>query len=327
MLLTTAGCTNHAKPGSDDGISPAAHAYLTKALDTMQKHSLLRHRIDWPALRAKALTQAHGARKPADTYRAIEGALASLGDQHSHFWEPDEAKDRYGFSATAFDGLEGRVLKGGPGYISLPGVEGSDKTYDAYVRQGRSALAKADRNGACGWVVDLRSDTGGSMDPMFAVVGPILGDGNVGMFVDADGRKKGVWSVRHGDFFMDGTPIGWAGDRPLSGPTPPVAVLTGKQTASAGEAVTVAFRGRPHTRSFGEPTYGVPTGNSPYRLSDGAVIVLTEVKEADRTGRTYDTSIPPDQEIVNDPRPVARHRDETLDTATKWLLRQTACQQ
>lgn len=84
------------------------------------------------------------------------------------------------------------------------------------------------------------------------------------------------------------------------------------RTASAGEAVVVAFRGRPDTRFFGEQTYGVPTGNEPYHLSVGAVLVLTQVKDADRTGRAYDAPIPPDVEIVNDPRPVARNRDEVL---------------
>ncbi|MFJ8555082.1 S41 family peptidase [Streptomyces sp. NPDC093676] len=103
------------------------------------------------------------------------------------------------------------------------------------------------------------------------------------------------------------------------------AVLTGKRTASSGEAVVVAFRGRPQTRFFGEQTSGVPTGNEMYRLSDGAMLVLTEVKDADRTGRAYDAPIPPDVEIVKDPRPVARNQDEVLQAAQSWLLKQAAC--
>ncbi|MBW8706929.1 hypothetical protein MBT84_45595 [Streptomyces sp. MBT84] len=173
-------------------------------------------------------------------------------------------------------------------------------------------------------MVDLRADTGGNMWPMLAVVGPILGDGEVGAFVDADGNNS-VWSIKHGSPYADGKPAGWSDGRPLAGSAPPVAVLTGKRTASAGEAVVVAFRGRPHTRFFGEQTFGVPTGNKPYRLSDGAVLILTEVKDADRTGRAYDAPIPPDEEIVKDPRPVARNRDEVLQAARNWLHGQAAC--
>src|SRR5260370_17578773 len=43
-----------------------------------------------------------------------------------------------------------------------------------------------------------------------------------------------------------------------------VAVLTGPQTASSGEAVTMAFRGRPHTPPFGQPPPASSTANSAY---------------------------------------------------------------
>ncbi|RMB80623.1 S41 family peptidase [Streptomyces shenzhenensis] len=305
-------------------MSPSARAYLSRSLDIMEKHSLLRHEVDWADVRSKAYVRARGARNAADTYGAIELALHLLGDGHSVFWEPDEAKDRLGASAGEFDCLEGRSLKSGVGYVSLPGVQGSQEAYDQYGRQGRSAVAKADEAGACGWVVDLRSGTAGNMWPMLAVVGPILGDGEVGAFVDADGGRT-VWSIRHSSPYLDGVSAGWGEGRPLARSGPPGAVLTGKRTASAGEAVVVAFRGRPGTRFFGERTSGLPTANEGHRLADGAVLVLTGAKHADRTGRAYDAPIPPDVEIVKDPRPVARHRDEVLQTAESWLLDQAAC--
>lgn len=324
VAVVVAGCTSRSSEPAAAEMSPSARAYLSKSLDIMEKHSLLRHEVDWADVRSKAYVRARGAQNAADTYGAIELALRSLGDGHSVFWEPDEAKDRLGASAGEFDGLKGRSLKSGVGYVSLPGVQGSQEAYDQYVRQGRNAVAKADEAGACGWVVDLRSDTGGNMWPMLAVVGPILGDGKVGAFVDADGGRT-VWSIRHSSPYLDGESAGWGGGRPLARSGPPVAVLTGKRTASAGEAVVVAFRGRPDTRFFGERTSGVPTANEAYRLSDGAVLVLTGAKDADRTGRAYDAPIPPDVEIVKDPRPVARHRDEVLQTAENWLLEQAAC--
>src|SRR5438093_4023326 len=80
---------------------------------------------------------------------------------------------------------------------------------------------------------------------------------------------------------------------------PPVAVLTNGNTASAGEAVAISFRGRPSTRSFGSPTYGVPTANTFMKLSDGASILVTTAREADRTGRVYgiDEKLQPDQQV------------------------------
>ncbi len=305
-------------------MAPAARTYLSKALSIMEEHSLLRHQVNWSDLRSEAFAQARGAQKPADTYGAIASALEALGDRHSTFWNPSQARKAMDTSPSSFDGLEGRLLKNGIGYVSLPGVDGSPKTYDAYIRQGREAVTKANGAGACGWVVDLRQETGGGMWPVLAVVGPILGDGTVGMFVDADG-KRSEWKIQNGVPFLDGKPQGGDATRPLGNGRLPVAVLTGRRTASAGEAIAVAFRGRQDTRFFGEPTSGVPTGNDAHRLSDGAMLILTEVKDADRTGRTYDKAIPPDDEVIKDPRPSARQEDAVLDAAHSWLLKQDAC--
>ncbi|MHB9864194.1 S41 family peptidase [Streptomyces sp. YIM S03343] len=209
------------------------------------------------------------------------------------------------------------------GYLSLPTVQGSDATYVRYVREGREAVAKDDRPGACGWVVDLRHNQGGNNWPMLAVAGPILGDGKVGMFVDPDGKTY-PWTIHHGSPRQNGKPYNWGDSTPVTNAHAPVAVLTDGRTASAGEAVAVAFRGRPRTRSFGEDTFGVPTGNNDHGLSDGAVLKLTELKDADRTGRSYDAPIPPDEEI-----PTMGLRlgaaDQVLEAAKNWLLKQAGC--
>lgn len=162
------------------------------------------------------------------------------------------------------------------------------------------------------------------MWPMLAVVGPLLGEGKVGMFRGADGGTS-LWSIEHGAPYRDGESAGWDDGRARAGSDPPVAVLTGSRTASAGEAIVVAFRGRSGTRFFGGPTGGVPTGNKAHRLSDGAMLILTEVESADRTGRTYNTAISPDEEIGVGPRPVGDRGDGALEAARGWLLRQAAC--
>lgn len=324
VLALASGCSRHADKAPDDQISPRARAYLTAALDLIQKRALRRGEVDWPEVRRTAFARAAGARKPSGTYPAIEGALGALGDGHSRFLSPAAAKKLLGTSLDTIPGLVAKRLRGGPGYVALPGVQGSTHTYDTYVRQGRGAVAAADRKGACGWVVDLRGNKGGSMYPMFAVIAAILGDGNVGAFVGADGKRT-VWTVKDRNLKAGANRPLWPAAKPLSRTHPAVAVLTDGRTASAGEAVTVAFRGRPATRSFGMRTFGTPTGNSPHRLSDGAELVLTEVKEADRTGRTYDGPIPPDEEFLVEPKDIGTSRDRALEAATRWLGKQPDC--
>ncbi|WP_329324602.1 S41 family peptidase [Streptomyces luteogriseus] len=288
----------------------------------MEENALRRDDVDWAQIRRTAFTDAGSARRPADTYPAIEAAVSSLGDGHSTFYNPKEVKERFGDKQVR-EPVEGRALPGRVGYLSLPGVTGSEKIYQQVVREGRDAVAKANRPNACGWVIDLRRNRGGNMWPMLAVVGPILGDGDVGSFVDADGKKT-VWSIEKGSPRLDGKSTGWGASPPVGGGSAPVAVLTSRSTASSGEAVAVAFRGRPDTRSFGEDTTGVPTGNAQHRLSDGAILNLTEVMDADRTGRAYDSPIPPD-EVVVDALGRGRSGKTVLGAATEWLSEQSGC--
>ena len=84
-----------------------------------------------------------------------------------------------------------------------------------------------------------------------------------------------------------------------------MAVLTGRMTCSSGEAIATAFRGRPDTRSFGLETCGLPTANDEFPLSDGAWILLTVSRFADRTGVVYSGPIAP-HEVVNPPETSAR---------------------
>ncbi|MFF4533526.1 hypothetical protein ACFY1P_30150 [Streptomyces sp. NPDC001407] len=74
------------------------------------------------------------------------------------------------------------------------------------------------------------------------------------------------------------------------------------------------------TRGFGRPTAGVPTGNATYNVADGALIALTEAREADRTGRVHDGPIAPDEGV---PEATSRTlQDRTLDAAVRWLAAQ-----
>ncbi|MEU0083628.1 methyltransferase domain-containing protein [Streptomyces sp. NPDC006274] len=222
-------------------MSAGAESYLSTALDIMEKRSLVRRTVDWEQVRSEAFSRADGAQKPADTYGAITSAVNSLHDGHSSFFAPEQAK-RLEAPVTTFDDLRGRSLEGRFGYVSLPGVQGSEQSYEEYVQRGRRAVVEADRSQACGWVVDLRRNRGGNMWPMLAVVAPILGDGKVGAFVDADGGRT-MWTIEDGSPRYDGESVGWPGGEAVTAGDPPVAVLTSGATGSAGEAVAVAFAG------------------------------------------------------------------------------------
>ena len=219
--------------------------------------------------------------------------------------------------------VRGRRLPGNIGYIAIPPL-GATPVYSYYAGIMQQIIRDVDQPPACGWVVDLQGNTGGSFFPMLAGIGPLLGEGVVGSATGPDGSQ--TWSYHDGQaLFAD--MVGWQVEQPyrLQQPNPPVAILTDAQTASAGEAVLVTFRGRPNTRSFGEATYGVPTGNVPVELSDGALLVLTEFRDVDRTGQAYDGPIPPDVPVTSS-RPLrGTDKDVVMEAGVAWLTQQPAC--
>ena len=149
------------------------------------------------------------------------------------------------------------------------------------------------------------------MWPMLAGVGPVLGEGTAGHFIDAAGAAS-VWAYRDGMSWLAGVPLERA-DAPyrLRRESPRVAVLQDAGTASSGEAIVIAFRQRPDTRFFGTPTCGLSTANQSFPMSDGAILGLTVSVMADRTRVPYGAQVVPD-EVVADP-------GEAEQRAVAWL--------
>src|SRR4051812_15802719 len=51
------------------------------------------------------------------------------------------------------------------------------------IRRIQQQIKELETHAPCGWIVDIRGNRGGSMWPMLAGVGPILGEGLVGEFI------------------------------------------------------------------------------------------------------------------------------------------------
>lgn len=218
---------------------------------------------------------------------------------------------------------EGRRLEGGIGYLDLPGLRGHAALNYAEIVQ--CIISEIDQTTTCGWIVDLRRNTGGNMWPMLVGIGPVLGEGECILFVTSD-EQEGIFYQQGRAFSMREEEFEAIEQAyTLKQSWPPVAVLTSPLTASSGEFVTLAFRGRPRTRSFGEPTFGVPTANDDKRLGDGALILLTNALGADRTGQSYDSPVPPDFPVKIDWTRLGTDDDPVLQAALRWLRAEEGC--
>jgi hypothetical protein len=300
--------------------SQLAVDYITAACDTIARHSLYRDSIDMPALRQTALQIAGPASSTADCYLAVQYLLESLrpaGDHHSFFMQPGEVKAWESDGAEAANTEFARYkLMDDCGYVMVPPFHGGNKDLmQAYADTLQAALEKLSRSNVKGWIIDLRRNTGGNMEPMIAGLGPLFDAEKLGSLIDVEGQRES-W------YYRDGT-YGWNREslmkvsRPVKWPTRrPVAVLIGPSTGSSGEIVAISFRGNGLTLFFGQPTWGLTTGNGGFDLPDGARIMLASTRMADRNGKIYHGPIEPDVRI--EPKEKTEG-DPALKAAVEWV--------
>lgn len=305
--------------------SEAAVKYLDTALELMQRAYLHRAEINWTVLRARGHAALTDAQSEADAHDAVRTVITVLGDAHAAFHTPAQrARDaERGQPQVRVELIDGRF-----GYLHLPRFSGAaeDDAAIAYAARAHRLQMELDNPAPCGWIVDLRDNTGGNMWPMLAAVGPLLGNGAVGAHVGSLPEERAEWQYR------DGAVTIHAGQRVntrfrVAEPAPdqsdrPVAVLLSDRTASAAEAVAIAFVGRPGARRFGTVTAGFATGNASLTLSDGALLVFPFAYSADRTGTVHFPAVAPDEALAPD-----EARAKLPPTVVAWLAGQPGCAQ
>ncbi len=88
---------------------------------------------------------------------------------------------------------QARLISSRLAYLLLPGFTTSDEAErHLYASNLQTLIRGTDARNPCGWVLDLRENTGGNIWPMLAGLGPLIGDGIIGGFVYPGGRKTAV---------------------------------------------------------------------------------------------------------------------------------------
>src|SRR5262245_14914382 len=188
----TVACTDVLPGPSNPGPTPPSF-YLNGLLDLIQSNSIKRLTIDWAAFRRRVEQDAAGARTIPDLYPAIRTALTLLEDGHSSYQPPGGGTRIYVPNRTCSSpDVAQPNLPQTIGYVRVSAFSGSGDEAFAFAQSIQSSIATADRDELIGWIVDLRANSGGNMWPMVAGVGPILGEGSLGYFIDPIGNEQ-LW--------------------------------------------------------------------------------------------------------------------------------------
>ena len=303
-------------------------ATLTEVFNTVKKFSVYRKQIDWNELETKILPNETHILTLAIFKHRIHQLFSCVGDIHGGLFLNHE---RVGANNMQFNTVSHSFITqlrqsnrhlhtktiGKYGYIFLPSTPSSENLH---------RLAQAIQDSLCvlnaqpldGIIIDLRANEGGSIYPLFTGIHQLIGSGRVGAFTDFYGKKETQWKLRRGQLHQGKKIVAAVNSRCNYPKNIPVAVLLSPVTASAGEMLAIAMKGRSNAISIGEKTYGLTTGVSVFKIHNYLLGVSTSFS-ADRTGMVYRSSIRPEIEVVGGDDFNYIDKDAKVLTALKWF--------
>lgn len=313
-----------------------ATAYLEGVLDFVETNAYYGSYLDWNEIRAQMLGRLRTRSSMAvipNMLLELVSKLKQVGDRHSRYWTA-EAVQKTLIGAPRSDAApspfpQARHLDKGIAYLELyptAGIGGFPGE-SQYVAAAHDAIRQIDSASTRCWIVDLRQDMGGSVDPMLVSLEPLLGDGPAGGFELPNDEHLRL-TLTNGIVFQNNIPRSQPYVKAiyqLQHSEPPIAMLIGRNTASAGEQTLLALVGRPQTRTFGERTAGLTVGNTTLFLYDGSALAIAGAAGTDRNGKAYTGSIEPDVFVRAANQMSGTDNDPTLQAAQDWLLSLKEC--
>ncbi|MFZ1806258.1 MAG: S41 family peptidase [Cyclobacteriaceae bacterium] len=284
--------------------------YLNQMLDYMEQNHINRKSIDWSSFRQTVQQKGTTAANTDEADESILLALEMINDQTSFLIT--RLGEPLTFSTPCTDTAAPEVIvPDGIGYIKIPTFGNTGVSAAVFAEKMHGEISAQDKEDLKGWIIDLRGNTGGNMWPMIAGIGPILGNGTAGYFVDSDNVKNAIGYSDGAAKYDDAAVVAVSFPYTLLSPNSKVAVLMDHATTNAAEAVAITFIGKTNARSFGPLTCGRAGGNQTFSLSDGSVLYLTVAFLADRNETDQRGQLTPD-ELVDDPAMI-------FDKAVEWI--------
>lgn len=313
--------------------------YFEELLNIVQENSLRgidleypdlqKPRIDWGHFREEAwrlLNNAHIDNISDERMSAvIQSTLGLLDDGHSHCPDYFKTLENTFNPIAKVDPLHAEIIDD-VAYLRVPRELVALEQMHDFAGTIRDAIIELDDTNLKGWIIDLRASYGGGMWATLHGLWPLLPEQDAaGYFLKPD-EQPVCWGP------MNNVPSDPRSlpDYTLQSKGSPIAVLTGTHTSSAGEALTIAFKGLDNVTSFGQPTHGETTGNRSFFLPDGRSIALTSSIYADRNLRAYGGQIHPDicikgnYDHIFTGKPIEQqdynlNDDIVLASATHWI--------
>lgn len=319
LLTLTSNCSNSKKNELKQ------KEYINEVLDIVKKNSINKDSIDFQNIKKIAFSKLTNTNSIQECYPITQWILRELGDNHSFFISKEQVQ-KWKSTSKSNDSkklitFSGKLLNNDIGYIKMNGFSSGDSiSIQKYADSLQKKIKLIDNKNLKGWILDLRENTGGNCWPMLTGIGPLLGNGICGYFTNTT-KEKSSWFYRNGESGINNFTITKVSNKPykLINDSNPIAILTGYKTGSSGEVVVTAFHNKKNTKSFGEKTAGLSTGNENFTLSDGSMILLTTSIYADRKGIVFGGEIKPNEVVNFSYQSIAKPNDIVIKKAIEWI--------
>ncbi len=295
--------------------------------------SLYSDQVDWEKVNTKFIELTKEKENVEDLKDALQYLINSLGDKHGSFrsakdnsiivsYRGDivEKDDRNSeFMNNVINDVSAKfsyqLLENDIGYLKIVGIGPENVKEQAdFIRKG---LIDLKAYGVNKWIVDLRFNGGGNMEPMISGLAPLIGDGFIAGAINKKNEIR-EYTIENGQFSNYGRLVCEMNNLPKITSDEKVAVLLSRYTISSGELVAVAFKGRDNTIFIGEETAGYTTGNGYNKINDELVLVISEDVFIDRNKIKYDNKVEVDENIEFQ-HGTNMENDNQVNRAKKWL--------
>ena len=252
----------------------------------------------------EALNSLDGAAGSTVTFTLLRNAAAEDGTESVQRLDLTVTRSEYLRSL-----VKSTVINGNVGYLVVSDFQ------EATVEQFSSALQSLTDRGVCGLVIDLRNNSGGSVESMAEILDQILPAGNTVASVDSEGETTV-------EFTSDASEV------PL-----PISVIINGGTYGAAEIFAADLKDYKKGFLVGETTAGYGVKEQVLPLSDGSAIVLSVGNYVRVNGETFsgegiapdiEMVLSSDQEELFDRKSLEAEDDPQLQAAVTALLRQGA---
>ncbi|MFK7957310.1 MAG: S41 family peptidase [Lysobacterales bacterium] len=304
---------------------------VAQARDT----SLYANSVDWTVVSARYQELTKGKTSPVDLRPGLEFLINALGDRHGAFRSAEDFSIVAAYSGPPNENdhrdadfvdrvindisaqFSYRQVGSALGYLRVVGI-GPGRSVKENADQIRAGLLALANRGIKKWIVDLRFNGGGNMNPMIAGLAPLIGDGPIGGLQNAQGERVRHYTIRDGQFFDSGNLVSEMPNQPLIDESQKVAVLVSRYTISSGELVAVAFKGRENTLFIGEPSAGYTTATGYDQVRDDLFMMISQSVFVDRNGTPYEHRVGIDIPMIFEPTD-SLDDDKQISEAVRWL--------